>query len=165
MTDEGDVGTYPLVLNTTINVAYTLALVVPLLALVVVLLGRIIVLWVFIAIAPILILLKVFEKQVKIDFIKKDNMFSLESIGSLLLAPVLISFAVSLSTMFIILIKKITTTNITSNDTTSIMGLFELNIKGGGVDFSKLLISIMGIGIVRFLLFWAIEQTKIGKSV
>jgi hypothetical protein len=73
---------------------------------------------------------------------------------------VLVGFAVSLSMMFIMIIKQIVAQDFIS-DTTSVFGLFELNIRGGGVYFSQLLISIMGVGIVRFLLFWAIKQNKI----
>ncbi|MDR3168889.1 MAG: hypothetical protein LBU27_03915 [Candidatus Peribacteria bacterium] len=127
---------------------------------VVVLLARIFILWVVIAIAPIIILLKIFEKEIGSNLIGKDSVFALDNIRKLLLAPVLISFALSLSTMFIMILKSLPSVT-PPNDTMSILGLFEINIKGAGANISQLIIRVIGLGLVRFLLFWAIEQNKI----
>jgi hypothetical protein len=104
-------------------VAYTAVLAIPLIVLTIVLLIRIIVLRVAIAISPILILAKVFEKQV--EFLKKfagdDGLFSIKSITQLLVAPILISFAVSISTMFIILLKNVNIETVSSNEITNVL--------------------------------------------
>jgi hypothetical protein len=82
----------------------------------------------------------------------------------LLLAPVLISFALSLSTIFMATLKQMEYGKGEALPT-NILGLFKVNIQGTGADASEWLIKVMGIGIVRFLLFRAIKQNKIGESI
>ena len=83
-------------------------------------------------------------------------------------APVIVSFAVSLCTMFIMILKHVVVPEPgpTALTTFNILGnLIELNIRGGGAHLSRFLLSIMGVCVVRFLLFRAIKMNKIGEKI
>ncbi|MDR2415095.1 MAG: hypothetical protein LBD75_00295 [Candidatus Peribacteria bacterium] len=152
-------------LQTAYNVLYVAVLLLPLAVLAIVLMARVAILRVVIAASPIIILLHVFKKDIKVEAITGDKSdFALKNIGSLLLAPVLISFALSLSTVFMSILRQLKYGE-EKGLPTNILGLFEVDIQGTGVDISKVLINVMGIGIVRFLLFRAIKQNQIGKAV
>lgn len=156
---------YLTLLNTVLNIAYLAALLLPLTAMVVVLIMRVVMLWAIIALSPIIVIMKVFGWEKKMS--GSLEMFKLENIISLLLAPVLISFAVSLSTMFIIILKTGINTdfcNLQGGDG-NILGLFNITIEGVGANLSQLIISVLWIAIVWFLLFWAVKQSSIGKKV
>ena len=47
----------------------------------------------------------------------------------------------------------------------SIMGFIKLKYEQGSISFSGILVMLFGIAITWFLLFWAIKQTTIGKSI
>jgi hypothetical protein len=161
-----DTSTYSTFLNAVINVLYVAVLLIPLLVLAVVLMARILFLWVIIAISPLIILFTVFKDTIKIKEFEGDGWFSLQTIGKILVAPVLVAFAVSLSTMFVMIIKEIVSQDFFNrSDPLLLFGLIEINIRGAGAAFSQLLIGLMGIGIVRFLLFWAIKMNKIGQKI
>jgi hypothetical protein len=119
---------YSLFLNTIINVAHMAVLVIPLIVLVVVLVVRVMMLWVIVAISPLLVIINVFKKELPQSLEKSLETFSLANILKLLIAPVLISFAVSLSTVFIALIKNINAQEV-DTQMTNILGIFELNIQ------------------------------------
>ncbi|MDR2189996.1 MAG: hypothetical protein LBP53_02115 [Candidatus Peribacteria bacterium] len=149
-------------LNVVVKMLYEIALILPLAALVIVLVARIGILWVIIAIAPLMMLLRVFDSKKTI--IDKDSIFSLENIAKLLIAPVLVSFAVSFSTMLIQIIQTLNELTIAS-EPTNFYNLFELNIKGAGFKFGKVVVSMFSVGIVWFLLFRAIKMNQIGKKI
>jgi len=73
----------------------------------VVLVARIGILWVFIALSPILIILKVFDREKNV--LKNLSIFQFNEVIKLLVAPVLITLAVSISTVFLTIIKDFTT--------------------------------------------------------
>ncbi len=88
----------------------------------------------------------------------------IENIIKLLLAPVLIGFAVSLSTVFLEIIINIAQSNIYT-ESTDILGIIDINIQGGAVNIAKLITIIAGVALSRFLLFWAIKMNEIGKKI
>lgn len=78
-------------------------LVLPLLALVIVLFGRVAVLWVAIVASPFIVLLKVFDRVFSKDML--PSWLAPGELIKLLLAPVLVSFAVSISLVFMTALK------------------------------------------------------------
>ena len=170
LTDKVNQWSFPYFINILLNVIYVAALLIPLAVTVIVLLARVIFLRAVVAISPIIILLEVFKgilkETIKIDLGKfYQDHFSLENIGMVLVAPVLIGFAVSICTICMAIIKNIVSSEICTPPATEILGLFEINIAGGGVNLSKLFISAMGVGIVRFLMFAAIKTNSIGRAI
>lgn len=76
----------------------------PLLALVIVLFARIAVLWVAIALSPFIVLINVFGSLFSKDVL--PSRLSPQELIKLLVAPVLISFAVSVSLVFMTALKS-----------------------------------------------------------
>lgn len=150
---------YISLLNTLLNLGYILALVAPLLALAIVLVLRIVILWILIAVSPIRVVLLIFKKE---QWMGKSlqEYFSLAEIFNLLLAPVLITFAVSMSTVFIFCLQGINATQLLPENKL-FLGMFSLTISGGTIYASKIVINMIGIAIVWTLLFWAIKSSKL----
>jgi hypothetical protein len=121
--------TYVTILNTMVNIAYIAALLLPLAALVVVLIMRVVILRAVIALSPLIVLAKVFDWEKKMS--GSLEYFKLGEIIKLLLAPVLISFAVSLSTMLIIILKTgLNDREMVKIDQEILGGLFHISIQG-----------------------------------
>lgn len=87
-----------------INAAMAVVLVLPLVALVVVLFWRIIMLWLAIALSPFLVLKEVF-KELLGKFGDKLDFLNIGELTKLLFAPVMIGFAISMSLMFMSILK------------------------------------------------------------
>lgn len=89
-----------------INALFAILLVLPLAALVVVLLWRIAMLWITIAISPFLVLKEVFSDLFGgIKGEKWMDFFDVKEIVKLLMAPVLIALAISMSLLFMSVLK------------------------------------------------------------
>ena len=88
---------------TVINVLFSVLLVLPLCALVIVLFARIWTLWIVIALSPFIVLVNVFNWSFNIKLWKWAD---ISNLINLLLAPVLVSFAVSLSLVFMTALKN-----------------------------------------------------------
>ncbi|MDO4713577.1 MAG: hypothetical protein Q4B28_02800 [bacterium] len=88
-----------------VNAAFALILILPLVGLVVVLLWRIMMLWIVIAISPFLVLKKVFSEMLGNIGGKEADYLNPGEVIKLLLAPVLVGFALSISLMFMSVLK------------------------------------------------------------
>lgn len=173
-----------------IKAAIAVALLIPLIALTVVLIMRVGFLRLVIAISPFLILNEVF----KIDAIKKwlDKIgLSLTNIVSVIFAPVITVFALSISLVFLsTLIKSFTpatpTTGTTINTALSpdiqqvptdkadtqkvvVLKLFGLEFQNftrwGSLDrFSWLIVNLVAVGLLRAVLFAAIRANSLGEK-
>lgn len=159
--------TFVNLLNTSVSLLYRIALVIPIVALAVVLIVRILILRVILAMSPIWVVLLVFDyiEKIKIDVIK--NYFSLKEVIMLLLTPVFVTFAVSLSTVFVSLIMEL---NKTSNPFSEMTGInfsdiIQITIKDWSINFWKLIVSLMWIAVVWAILFWAIKMSAVWKSI
>ncbi len=154
---------YVSALNTLLNLFYIFALVAPLLALAVVLVVRVVILWVLIAICPIWIVLIIFKKEDRL-WEEYKKYLSLAEVIKLLLAPVLITFAVSMCTVFVFCLQGINSTDVLPENKL-FLGMFSLTITGGSIYISKIVINMIGIAIIWSLLFWAIKSTKLWEKV
>ena len=173
-----------------IKAAIAIALLIPLIALTVVLIIRVGFLWLVIAISPFLILSEVF----KIDAIKKwlDKAgLGLTNIVSVIFAPVITVFALSISLVFLsTLIKSFTPDNLGTDSTMSsalgtdiqqvptdkadtqkvvVLKLFGLEFQNftrwWSLDrFSWLIVNLVAVGLLRAVLFAAIRANKLGEQ-
>ena len=175
---------------TLVNTCFAGLLILPLISLVVVLFARIWLLWMAIALSPFLVLANVFDGIIKIpDSLSKY--LSLSELIKLLLAPVLISFAVWLSLVFMTVLKdsvwiwtvedsaylwsgeaqkfytnlnNISGIEMSSSD----MDLFwfiKIKLDSTLLNISWIITMFFWLWITWFLLFWAIKQTKIWEYV
>lgn len=171
---------------TFVNVCFAAMLILPLVALVVVLFARVWLLWVAIALSPFLVLIKVFGKVLNLP---KFDYLDFDEIVQLLLAPVFVSFAVWMSLVFMTTLKTAIWTGATAkmteeqgktfnenlsqvswmtvDDNWDIDFLWFIKIKldSALLNFSWLLTMFFWIWLSRFLLFWAIKQTKVWANI
>lgn len=172
----GNLGVWQNFIVALINAWFAVLLVLPMVALVVVLFARIGILRLAIALSPFIVLILVFEKVFPKDILPKY--IAVDELIKLLVAPVLISFAVSLSLVFMTSLKstleddKATTTikeisgmDVDGSWNVSVLGFIKIKFDNALINFSWFLTMILGLGITWFLLFWAIKQTAIGKSI
>ena len=175
---------------TLVNTCFAVLLILPLISLVVVLFARIWLLWMAIALSPFLVLANVFDGIIKIpDSLSKY--LSLSELIKLLLAPVLISFAVWLSLVFMTVLKgsvwiwtvedsaylwdgeaqkfytnlnNISGIQMSSSDM-DLYWFIKIKLDSTLLNISWILTMFFWLWITWFLLFWAIKQTKIWEYV
>ncbi len=175
---------------TFVNVCFSLLLVLPLLALVVVLFARVWLLWIAIALSPFLVLVNVFEGVFSLpDSLKKY--ISFDQLIKLLLAPVLISFAVWVSLIFMTVLKNSVwiwtgdpNAYLSETETTKfyenlaevtgakfswsdmdLLWFIKVKLDSTMLNVSWLLTMFFWLWITWFLLFWAIKQTAVWESI
>ncbi len=174
-----------------INLILGVALFLPLCALVLVLFARIWILWMAIALSPFIVLLHVFQGSLwgnasGDDFFKKY--LSISELQKLLLAPVLVSFAVSLSLVFMTHLKNsigtaqgglifksseemqqalhnISGLDVNPDGSIGILGFIKINFDNGLINLAWIITMLFWVAITWFLLFWAIQQTSIGQKI
>ena len=173
-------------MSASLDVVFLIMLFLPLLMIVVVLFWRIFQLWLAIALSPLIVLMKFFW-DLFWGLAKSLDIFDLDKLRSLLLAPVFIGFALSMSLMFMTILKtsihpgqteaeklaaKQGITSLTGMKcgdgddkyTCDLMGFIKITFSSVVIDLYSLLIGLFGIAISWVLLFWAIKQTSFGKE-
>ena len=156
------------VLNSALSLWHSLAVWIPLIVVAVVFMIRIGVLWIAIAISPFIVLAiafkdigdKVFEKGWK-------GMFSYLHISNLIpiiFSPAIICFAISMSTVLVHIIQWTNKNLIETENTEILWWLIEMNVGSMTVPIGKLVVSVLGIALTWFLVWAAIESSKIWKS-
>ncbi len=174
---------------TFVNVCFSALLVLPLVALVVVLFTRIWLLWLAIALSPFLVLVKVFSGMIKLPW-DLDKYLNFGELIKLLLAPVLISFAVWMSMIFMSVLKNSVwvwpdeSAYLDKNNTKEFYKNFEniswikvswtdldllwfikLKLDSTMINLSWMISMFFWLWITWFLLFRAIKQTAIWKNI
>ena len=157
---------YASLLNSALSLCHMLAIAIPLIVVALVFMMRIWVLWLAIALSPVIILLKAYELD-KSDFMKSwvFEYLKLETLLPIIFSPAIVCFAVSMST---VLVRKIATLNwetIKGEGMTEILGwVIKLNIEGFSVWIWKLIVSVIWIAITWFLVWTAVEASKLWKT-
>ena len=171
---------------TFINTCFAVMLILPLVALVVVLFARIWLLWMAIALSPFLVLVNLFKDVFKLpkDIDKYLNFWELIK---LLLAPVLISFAVWMSLVFMKTLQTAIPT-VSGGDPTpeqkqvqdnmskvtwltfdkwdiDYLWFIKIKIDNALVNFSWILTMFFWLWVTWFILFWAIKRTAVWKDI
>ena len=177
-----DLWVWQLFILALINTGFSVLLILPLIALVVVLFARVGILWIAIALSPFIALLKIFGGKALPEWL------SIDWLMKLLIAPVLISFAVSISLVFMSALKSslgneasgpsnggVSTAKVLKDisgfevdpkdESLWILGFIKIHLNNGLLNLSWVVIMLFGLGITWFLLFWAIKQTSVGKAI
>jgi len=155
---------YVSLLNAALSLFHMLAINIPLIVMLIVFMIRIFVLWLAIILSPIIVLLKVFGFEDKIDKLDVDFLKYIK-VGNLvwiIFSPAIICFAISISTVLVRLIS-IQNWEVVIN-TPILWWLITLNVAWVGVKLWKLIISILWIAITRFLMWAAVKSSAIWKS-
>ena len=173
-------------MSLVLNTLFLVMLFLPLLMIVAVLFWRIFQLWLAIALSPLIVLMKFFWDMFW-GLAKSLDIFDLDKLKSLLLAPVFIGFALSISLMFMTILKtsihpgELQAAKIAANQeitsltgmkcweesdkyTCDLMGFIKITFSSAVIDLYSLLIGLFGVALSWILLFWAIKQTSFGKE-
>lgn len=170
--------------ETLIKTGFAVWLFFPLVALAIVLIIRIWFMRAAIVLSPFLVLLKAlnFEDKIKSDFLKKH--FSIANVIKVIFAPVVTVFALSISLVFMSTlvasiktwgtsgfgITKIETSEAWSQMFRTLKDCLELKLDGfewfgGALDvFSWFLVNMIGIWLMRAIVFAAIKFNSIGEK-
>ncbi len=165
---------------------FFLILIVPIFWLAIVLICRVWILWLVIAASPILILCWVFKDLIKLDKFLWGNL-NLWSLIKLVFAPVIVTFAISMSLIFITAISSIKQDSLQSEEimkemwiekkenTYSILWLVNIQLDSNIIssaqdDFVYFITLLLSCGIIRFLLMEAVKLcgnvwNKIGENL
>lgn len=146
-------------LNVALSFCHLIAIAIPLFAAVVVFMMRIGILWAAIIMSPFIALFTAFDFKV----FKEGNMsyFSLNKLIPIIFSPVIICFAVSLSTVLVNIIAGIDIETEGIMDKEILWWLIKLNIWGLSLWFGKLVVSVIWVAITWFLMWAAIQSTKL----
>jgi len=157
-------GVWSGLLNVFLSFAHVCGIWIPLIVMVLVLFIRIFVLRLAIALSPVIILMKAFdfEKNVFKDWFLKHLQIS--NLISVIFAPMLVCFAVSLSTVLVRKVSELNIIDIATESKKILWWLITLNIWSAGVWLWKLLVSVICVVLTWVLMRWAIEATSIWKE-
>ena len=159
-----DAGTFAALLNVALSVWHMLAIAIPLIAVAIVFMMRVWVMWVAIAIAPFIILLTAFGLNKKVFTGKFLEYFDVKNLIPIIFSPAIICFAVSISTILVTIISGLNVEWIKPVKTEILWWLIKLDIGWLSLGIWKLIISVFWIAITWFLLWAAIEASKLWKS-
>ncbi len=154
------------VLNSALTLWYVLAIWIPLIIVAVIFMIRIGIIWIAIAFSPFIVLFTAFG-LFKSDGIKKIKILeylSLENLIPIIFSPAIICFAISISAVLVDIIKRFNTTEIATESQKILWWLIEMNIWSGTIPLAKLIIAVFWVAITRFLVWAAIETSKIWES-
>lgn len=155
-----DWGIYLSFLSVVLSFLHMMAIAIPLIAMGVVFIMRIGVIWMAIALSPFIVLLKAFELEDKV--FKKDSILeslSLENLLFVIFSPVFLCFAASMSTVLVRLIDKIDYSSIDTGE--PILWFIQLDLGGLWIWLWKLIVAVIWVAITWFLMWWAIELSKL----
>lgn len=167
-----------------IKIAFSLAMLAPLIALAAVLIIRVWYLRLIIAFSPWIVLISVFDMESKLKLPESFKKYvNIWEIVKVIFAPVIIVFAMNISILFLSAIQSSFTEgsstewnlleemHIEKKDKTySFLWLVEIEYSGDNLDngkdiFSYVITMMMGLGVMRFILFAAIKANAIGATV
>lgn len=140
------------------------AIAIPLIAATLVFLMRIGIIWIAIVLSPIIVLLKAFKLDEK-EKIKNNSFlsyFKRESLIWIIFSPAVICFAASMSLVLVRIIERVSTSEIATKPLI-LWWLIQVNLAWFTVWLWQLIIAFMWIAITWFLVWMAVQASKLGK--
>ena len=159
-----DAGIFPALLNTFLSLAYLLAIGIPLIAVALVFMMRVWVLRMAIALLPFIVLFKAFDLEKKLFKDKPLEYLKVENLIPIIFAPAIICFAISMSTVLIVVIYSLNIESIEPVKNEILWWLIKLDVGGLSIGLWKLIISAFWVAVTWFMLWAAIEATELWRS-
>ena len=161
-----DAGTFAALLNAALSFWHVLAIGIPLIAVVLVFIMRIGVLWMAVVLSPFIVLFSAFKEIWDKVFVKWKFLeyFSLKNLIFIILSPAIVCFAISISTVLVTIISELNFSGITTAKTEILGWLVEVDIWWLSVWLWKFIISILWIAVTWFLVWAAVESSKLWNS-
>ena len=160
-----DAWTFAALLRVALSLWHVLAIGIPLIAVALVFIMRIGILWIAVVLSPFIVLLSAFkeiwEKVFKWKFLEY---FSLKNLIPIIFSPAIICFAISISTVLVTIISELNFSGITTAKSEILWWLVELDVWGLSIWLWKFIISVLWIAVTWFLVWAAVESSKLWKS-
>lgn len=166
MLPDTDTSIYSQFLSCLLTLGHVLAIAIPLAAALLVLVMRIAIIWMAIVLSPIIVLLSAFGFMGG-KWGQDEGLFgylNLKSLIWIIFSPVVICFAVSMSTVLVRLIEKINFEEAIFKDEFEVLWLIRMNLSWFSVWLSRLIVWVMWIAISWFLVWMAVKYSKLWKS-
>lgn len=165
MIPDTDGSPYIKLLSCILTLGHALAIAIPLAVALLVLLMRVAIIWMAIVLSPIIVLLSAFGF---LDGKGKSNdiwgYFNLESLIWIIFSPVVICFAISMSTVLVRLIEKLNYKEEVFKNSFEVMWIIKMDLGWFSVWLSKLIVWVMWVAISWFLVWMAVESSKLWKT-
>ncbi len=165
MIPDTDASPYIKLLSCILTLGHALAIAIPLAVALLVLLMRVAIIWMAIVLSPMIVLLSAFGF---LDGKWKSNdiwgYFNLESLISIIFSPVVICFAISMSTVLVRLIDKMNFKEEVFKNSFEVMWIIHMDLGWFSVWLSKLIVWVMWVAISWFLVWMAVESSKLWKT-
>ena len=153
-------------LSCVLTLGHALAIAIPLAVALFVLLMRVAIIWMAIVLSPMIVLLSAFwflgEKGNGNGMWKYLSYFSPGSLISIIFSPVVICFAISMSTVLVRVIEKMNFEEI--KDNFEVLWIIRMDLGWFSVWLSRLIVWVMGVAISWFLVWMAVESSKLWKT-
>ena len=161
-----DAWIFSALLNAALSLWHMLAIAIPLIAVAIVFMMRIWIIWIAVAIAPFIILLTAFKLDKDVFGKSKGFLqyFDVKNLIVIIFAPAIICFAISISTILVTIISGLNVEGIITEPSEILWWLIRINIWWLAVPIWKLIISVFWIAITWFLVWAAIETSKLWQS-
>ncbi len=160
-----DAWTFPALLSAALSFWHVLAIGIPLIAVALVFIMRIGILWMAVVLSPFIVLLSAFkelwEKVFKWKFLEY---FSLKNLIPIIFSPAIVCFAISISAVLVTVISELNFNGITTAKSEILGWLVEVDIWGLSISLWKFIISVLWIAVTWFLVWAAVESSKLWKS-
>ena len=152
-------------LRIALSLWQVLAIWIPLIAVALLFMMRIWILWMAIALSPMIILLKAFKMD-ESDFIKNwvFKYLKIENLLPIIFAPAIICFAISISTVLVVIISWLNLESIETAKQEVLWWLIKMDVWWLTISLWKLIISVLWIAVTRFLVWAAIGMSKLWES-
>ena len=162
-----DNSVYVNVLNNILSLCHMIAIGIPLIAMCAVFVMRIWVLWMAISLSPFIVLCMAFDlfesKFLKDLDILKHLKFS--NLIGIIFSPVVICFAVSMSTVLVRIVSSFISTEIETMPTDILWWTIMLNIQWMWINVWKFICAVICVAITWFLVWAAVKSTELWKKL
>lgn len=161
-----DAWTFAALLNVALSLWYVLAIGIPLIAVSLIFIMRVGILRMAVALSPFIVLGAAFKSLWDKIFKKWKFMeyFTPKNLIMIILSPAIICFAISISAVLVAIISELNFNGIITAKTWILGWLIELDIWGLSIGIWKFIISVFWIAITWFLVWAAIETSKLWNS-
>ena len=158
-----DAWIFAALLNAALSFWHMIAIGIPLIAVAIVFMMRIWIIWVAVAMAPFIVLLTAFgiKDAFKGKFLE---CFEAKNLIIIIFSPAIICFAISVSTILVIIINNLNVDGVITKPTEILWWLIRINIWWLTVPIWKLIVAVFGIAITWFLVRAAVEASKLWQS-
>lgn len=165
--NESDSSLFVNTLNALLSLGHMLAIAIPLLAMMVVCVMRIWVLWMAIILSPVIVLMKAFWWEKVFEKWKEPFTYlTVDNLIRIIFAPVILCFAISISTVLVRVIENVNWQDVQiANTTDDIMWwLVQVAISNASISLGKLIFAAVWVAITWFLVWAAIQSSKLWES-